>query len=154
MIEAVGHNFLPTYFGKVSNLLKEDGAALIQGITMPDHRYEGYLKRVDYIRSRVFPGSCCPSVSAMVRAATKDTDLRPAGITAIGHHYTRTLQEWRNKFKANRNKVRGLGHPEAFLRSWEYYLSYCEAGFAAGYTDNVHLLLTKPGFRQATKEAA
>ena len=154
MIEAVGHNFLPTYFGKIANLLKDDGAALIQGITMPDYRYEGYLKRVDYIRSRVFPGSCCPSVTAMVGAATQTTDLRPAGLTEIGRHYVKTLQEWGKNFNANWEKIRELGYPESFLRSWEYYLCYCEAGFAEDYTNNVHLLLTKPNFHQTLRKAA
>ena len=76
MIEAVGHEYLPGYFSKISELLAPDGAALIQGITMPDHRYEQYLKEVDYIRTRVFPGSCVPSASAMIAAAVKRSDLR------------------------------------------------------------------------------
>jgi cyclopropane-fatty-acyl-phospholipid synthase len=79
MIEAVGHEFLPTYFSQISDLLVPDGAAMIQGITMPDHRYSQYLKEVDYIRTRVFPGSCVPSASAMIEAAVKKSDLRPCG---------------------------------------------------------------------------
>jgi len=148
MIEAVGHEYLPTYFNKVSQLLKSRGAALIQAITMPDHRYKGYLKRVDYIRSRVFPGSCCPSVSAMINAATKNTDLRPSSLNEIGNHYVRTLQEWRKNFNSNQDRLLKMGYSESFLRSWDYYLCYCEAGFAEGYTNNVHLLLTKPNFRK------
>ena len=70
MIEAVGHEYLPTYFSKISDLLAADGAALIQAITMPDHRYDQYLKEVDYIRTRVFPGSCVPLISScsMIRS--------------------------------------------------------------------------------------
>jgi cyclopropane-fatty-acyl-phospholipid synthase len=154
MIEAVGQDFLPTYFGRISDRLKPDGAALVQGITMPDHRYKGYLKRVDYIRSRVFPGSCCPSVSAMVAASTQNTDLRPSSITEIGRHYVRTLQEWRQKFTANLWKIKDLGYSESFLRSWEYYLCYCEAGFAENYTNNVHYMLTKPRYQSALEKAA
>ena len=80
MIEAVGHEFLPSYFSQISDLLLPNGAAMIQGITMPDHRYTQYLKEVDYIRTRVFPGSCVPSASAMIAAAVKDSDLRPADL--------------------------------------------------------------------------
>ena len=144
MIEAVGHEYLPTYFSRISNLLKSNGAALIQGITMPDHRYKRYLKKVDYIRTRVFPGSCVPSASAMIEAATQKSDLRPLDLHDIGFHYTRTLYEWRNQFLDNREEIQALGYDEPFLRAWEYYLCYCEAGFAEGYTSNVHLLLGKP----------
>jgi cyclopropane-fatty-acyl-phospholipid synthase len=144
MIEAVGHEYLPTYFSKISNLLKPDGAALIQGITMPDHRYARYLKKVDYIRTRVFPGSCVPSASAMIEAATSKSDLRPLDLQDIGFHYTQTLFEWRKRFLENREDIKSLGYDESFLRAWEYYLCYCEAGFAEGYTSNVHLLLGKP----------
>ncbi len=144
MIEAVGHEYLPAYFSKISDLLKPSGAAMIQGITMPDHRYERYLKKVDYIRTRVFPGSCVPSVSAMIAAATKETDLRPLDLHDIGSHYTRTLYEWRQQFEENEDRIESLGYDEHFRRYWEYYLCYCEAGFAEGYTSNVHLLLSKP----------
>lgn len=144
MIEAVGHEYLPAYFSSISNLLKSTGAAMIQAITMPDHRYERYLKKVDYIRTRVFPGSCVPSVSAMIAAATEETDLRPLDLHDIGYHYTRTLNEWRQRFNENREKIESMGYDKNFQRYWEYYLCYCEAGFAEGYTSDVHLLLSKP----------
>ena len=144
MIEAVGHEFLPTYFSRISQLLSPDGAAMIQGITMPDHRYEQYLKEVDYIRTRVFPGSCVPSASAMIEAAVKDSDLRPASLFDFGYHYARTLREWRLRFLENENKIAGLGYDSSFRRSWVYYLCYCEAGFEEGYTGDIHLMLAKP----------
>jgi cyclopropane-fatty-acyl-phospholipid synthase len=144
MIEAVGHEYLPTYFSKISQLLAKDGAALIQGITMPDHRYGQYLKEVDYIRTRVFPGSCVPSASAMIEAAVKKTDLRPAGLFDFGYHYARTLREWRLRFLENEKQIEKLGYDDHFRRAWVYYLCYCEAGFEEGYTGDIHLLLTKP----------
>ena len=144
MIEAVGHEFLPTYFSRISQLLSPDGAAMIQGITMPDHRYEQYLKEVDYIRTRVFPGSCVPSASAMIEAAVKDSDLRPASLFDFGYHYARTLREWRLRFLENENKIAELGYDSSFRRSWVYYLCYCEAGFEEGYTGDIHLMLAKP----------
>jgi cyclopropane-fatty-acyl-phospholipid synthase len=144
MIEAVGHEYLPTYFSKISDLLATDGAAMVQAITMPDHRYNQYLKEVDYIRTRVFPGSCVPSISAMVSAVTKKSDLRPTGIHDIGYHYARTLREWRMQFLANEEEIKKLGYDDSFRRAWIYYLCYCEAGFEEGYTGDIHLLLTKP----------
>ena len=145
MIEAVGHEYLPTYFSKISDLLHPDGAALVQAITMPDHRYDQYLKEVDYIRTRVFPGSCVPSISAMTSAVAKKSDLRPTGIHDIGYHYARTLREWRLRFVENEEEIKSLGYDDAFRRAWIYYLCYCEAGFEEGYTGDIHLLLTKPG---------
>ena len=124
MIEAVGHEYLPSYFSKISDLLAPDGAALIQGITMPDHRYGQYLKEVDYIRTRVFPGSCVPSASAMIAAAVKRSDLRPAALHDFGYHYSRTLREWRIRFKENEEKIEALGYDDSFRRAWEYYLCY------------------------------
>jgi cyclopropane-fatty-acyl-phospholipid synthase len=145
MIEAVGHEYLPTYFSKISDLLRPDGAALVQAITMPDHRYNQYLKEVDYIRTRVFPGSCVPSISAMTSAVAKKSDLRPTGVHDIGYHYARTLREWRLRFLENEESIKSLGYDDAFRRAWIYYLCYCEAGFEEGYTGDIHLLLTKPG---------
>jgi cyclopropane-fatty-acyl-phospholipid synthase len=144
MIEAVGHEFLPTYFSQISDLLVSDGAAMIQGITMPDHRYTQYLKEVDYIRTRVFPGSCVPSASAMIEAAVKKSDLRPADLHDFGYHYSRTLREWRIRFLENEEAIKELGYDDHFRRAWLYYLCYCEAGFEEGYTGDIHLLLAKP----------
>ena len=144
MIEAVGHEFLPTYFSQISDLLVSDGAAMIQGITMPDHRYTQYLKEVDYIRTRVFPGSCVPSASAMIEAAVRKSDLRPADLHDFGYHYSRTLREWRMRFLENEEEIKKLGYDDHFRRAWLYYLCYCEAGFEEGYTGDIHLLLAKP----------
>ena len=144
MIEAVGHEFLPAYFSKISDLLLSNGAAMIQGITMPDHRYRQYLKEVDYIRTRVFPGSCVPSASAMIEAAVKKSNLRPAALHDFGYHYSRTLREWRLRFLENEDSIKKLGYDEHFRRAWIYYLCYCEAGFEEGYTGDIHLLLAKP----------
>ena len=144
MIEAVGHEYLPTYFSKIADLLTTEGAAMIQAITMPDHRYSQYLKEVDYIRTRVFPGSNVPSISAMVEAVAQKSDLRPTNVFDFGYHYARTLREWRLRFLENEDKIARLGYDEHFRRSWVYYLCYCEAGFEEGYTGDVHFLLTKP----------
>src|SRR5690606_3450006 len=110
MIEAVGHRFLPTYFGHVGRLLAPDGAALIQGITMADYRYERYRRSVDFIQKFVFPGSCLPSVPAMCRAASESSDLRLAHLEDLTPHYAETLRRWRTAFFENLDEVRGQGY--------------------------------------------
>ncbi len=147
MIEAVGHNYLPTYFQHCADLLKPDGRMAIQAITMPDHRYERYRRSADFIQRYVFPGSCVPSMAAMTNAIAKSCDLRLVACSDIGPHYARTLRDWRQRFFANAERVRELGYPERLLRLWNYYLCYCEAGFAERYTGTSQMLLAKPGCR-------
>ena len=147
MIEAVGHRHLPTYFRICSERLKTNGAALIQAITMPDHHYERYLNAPDFINRYIFPGSCCPSLHAISEAVARATDLRLTNLDDITLHYPRTLREWRSNFHAHLDRIRGMGFDERFIRMWEFYLCYCEGGFAERFTGNLQLMFTKPGFR-------
>lgn len=147
MIEAVGHRFLDTYFKKCSELLTDDGAMLLQAITMPDQRYAQYRRSVDFIRKYIFPGSCVPSVGAMSRAVARVTDFRQVHLEDIGPHYATTLKHWHERFVDNADAVRELGYPEEFIRMWRYYLSYCEAGFAERYIGDVQILFAKQGNR-------
>ena len=147
MIEAVGHRHLPVYFRACSDRLKPDGAALIQAITMPDHHYRRYLKAPDFINRHIFPGSCCPSLQAITAAIARETDLRLTHLEDITPHYARTLREWRNAFHAHLQAVRDMGFDERFIRMWEFYLCYCEGGFAERFTGNLQLLFTKPLYR-------
>lgn len=148
MIEAVGHRHLPTYFRACAERLKADGAALIQAITMPDHLYDRYLDSPDFINRYIFPGSCCPSLHAISDAVARSTDLRLNSLEDLSPHYARTLREWRNAFHANLEQVREMGFDERFIRMWDYYLSYCEGGFAERFTGVVQLLFSKPGYRE------
>jgi cyclopropane-fatty-acyl-phospholipid synthase len=150
MIEAVGHEFLETYFGACSRLLRPDGLMLVQAITMPDHRYERYRKGVDFIQRYVFPGSCLTSVTSMCAAAGKAGDLRAAHLEDLTPHYAETLRRWRETFFARIAEVRALGYPESFIRLWEYYFCYCEAGFEEGVCGNVQVLFAKPRRRRDT----
>lgn len=150
MIEAVGHEYLETYFGTCSRLLKPDGIMLVQAITMGDDRYDSYRKSVDFIQKYVFPGSCLTSISAMSRAAGRSGDLRPAHLEDMTPHYAETLRRWRENFHARLPEVRALGYSESFIRLWDYYLSYCEAGFDEGHCGSVQFLLTKPRRRRDT----
>jgi cyclopropane-fatty-acyl-phospholipid synthase len=144
MIEAVGHRYLDTFFRSCSNLLKEDGMMLLQAITMTDQVFERHKRSVDFIKRYIFPGSCIPSIAAMSRSIARASDLKLVHLEDITPHYARTLRMWRERFFANIDKVRDLGLPETFIRMWDYYLSYCEAGFAERYLGDVQMLFTKP----------
>jgi cyclopropane-fatty-acyl-phospholipid synthase len=154
MIEAVGAKYLDTYFAKCASLLKPTGAMLLQAITLQDQYYANALKSVDYIQRFVFPGSFIPSVSAISNAVTRATDMKIFNLEDIGPHYAPTLRMWRERFFANLGKVRELGYPEAFDRLWEFYLCYCEGGFAERQLGDVQILLTKPDCRRAAIAAA
>jgi cyclopropane-fatty-acyl-phospholipid synthase len=148
MIEAVGHRHLSTFFRVCAERLKPDGAALIQAITMPDHVYNRYLDSPDFINRYIFPGSCCPSLHAISDAVARSSDLRLNNLEDLSSHYARTLREWRNAFHAQLGQVRSMGFDERFIRMWEYYLCYCEGGFAERFTGVVQLLFSKPGYRE------
>ncbi len=147
MIEAVGDRHLPAFFRVCGERLKADGMALIQAITVPDRIYDRYVKTPDFISRHIFPGGCCPSLGAMARAAASETDLRLTGLEDLTPHYARTLREWRAAFRANLPAVRALGYDERFVRMWDYYLAYCEGGFAEQYSGLLQLLYAKPDCR-------
>ncbi|GAB2492025.1 class I SAM-dependent methyltransferase [Arenimonas alkanexedens] len=148
MIEAIGHQYLDTYVDKCASLLKPEGLALIQAITIEDSRYEQALSSVDFIKRHIFPGSFIPSVSAITGAAGRASDLRLVNLEDIGPSYALTLNHWRQRFVANLDKVRALGYDERFIRMWEFYLCYCEGGFIERSISDVHLLFARPGNRQ------
>jgi len=145
MIEAVGARYLETYFAKIGALLKPRGLALLQAITIEDHRYEQALREVDYIKRHVFPGSFIPSVSAMLEAKRRVTDLNLVHLQDFGLSYARTLEVWRKRFLAQRSEVRRLGFDDHFIRLWEFYLAYCEAGFRERSIGVAHLKFAKAG---------
>lgn len=144
MIEAVGHNYLDTYLAACSRLLKPDGQMMLQAISMPDQRYKQYLRTSDFIRTHVFPGSCCPSLGALSASIARSTDMRCVRYEDITGHYARTLRFWHERFDEQIDAVRKLGYPDRFIRLWDYYLSYCEAGFAERYIGVGQMLLNKP----------
>lgn len=148
MIEAVGEKFLPSYFAKCSELINPDGMMLLQAITIPDHRYDRYRKSVDFIQRYVFPGGFLPSVGAMANCVGCETDLRFFHTEDFGPHYARTLADWRVNFWRNIDAVRSLGFDDRFIRTWHYYLCYCEAGFHERQIGVSQLLLTKPACRR------
>ena len=144
MIEAVGHHYLNAYFQSCSRLLKPDGMMLLQAITIADQVYERHKYSVDFIKRYIFPGSCIPSIAAITASIARVTDLRLFHLEDITPHYAKTLARWREQFFRNIDDVKRLGYSEAFIRMWDFYLSYCEAGFAERYIGDVQMLFNKP----------
>jgi cyclopropane-fatty-acyl-phospholipid synthase len=149
MVEAIGHQYLDTYFRKCSSLLRPNGMMLLQAITISDHNYQSALNDVDYIKKFIFPGGFLPSVSAMCASVAKVSDMKMFHMDDIGPHYARTLAHWRERFFDRIQEVREFGYSDAFIRMWEYYLNYCEGGFIERDIGTVQMLLTKPGCRRS-----
>lgn len=147
MVEAIGPQYLGTYFATLGRLLKPDGLALVQAITIEDHRYEQALRTVDFIKRHVFPGSFIPSIAAMLDAKSRNSDLALVHLEDFGPSYARTLHDWRLRFLDRRDEARAQGFDERFLRMWTFYLAYCEGGFRERSIGVAHLLLAKPGYR-------
>jgi cyclopropane-fatty-acyl-phospholipid synthase len=148
MIEAIGHQYLDTYFEKCASLLRPEGMMLLQAITISDQRYHQALRTVDFIKRHIFPGSFIPSVSAMTDSIARTSDMRLYHMEDIGPHYAKTLRLWRERFFDSLDRVRAMGFPEDFVRMWEFYLCYCEGGFVERAIGDVQMLLTKPACRR------
>ena len=144
MIEAIDHKLFDTFFRKCSDLLKADGAMLIQAITIADQRYEEYRKSVDFIQRYIFPGSGLPSSAVMTDSVSRQTDMRLLDLEDIGLHYATTLKHWRRRFLAQLDEVRRQAYPESFIRMWEFYLCYCEGAFEERAISDVLILFSKP----------
>ena len=147
MIEAVGPQYLETYFAKCSSLLKPDGIMLIQAITIQDQFYDQAIKSVDFIQRYIFPGGFIPSVTAISNAVKKSTDTRLFQMEDIGPHYATTLRDWRKNFFNNIEQIKALGYSDQFIAMWDFYLCYCEGGFLERTLGTSHLVFVKPDNR-------
>ena len=146
MIEAVGHEYLPSFFTQCGELLKDDGAMLIQAITIGDQRYKHYLKNSDFIQQYIFPGGCLPSLNEMSEQIKNNTDMVIHTVNDIGAHYARTLADWRTRFIKSWPDLDRSKFDERFYRLWLFYFAYCEGAFRARATSTVHLMGRKPRF--------
>ncbi len=149
MVEAVGHEHLPTYLKVCSDRLRPGGLFALQGITMADRLFGSYRRSVDFIQLYIFPGSHLLSVDSLVNALTRSTDLQLRHLEDIGPHYARTLRQWRHRFLGRVDEVRALGFSDRFVRMWEYYLCYCEAGFLERTIGDLQVVMAKPENRSA-----
>jgi cyclopropane-fatty-acyl-phospholipid synthase len=144
MIEAVGREYLDSYFQIVSQSLKPGARAVIQAITIPDERYESYSSGCDWIQKHIFPGGHLPSPGAIRRHMANAGDASVLVMHRFGHSYAQTLRHWADAFNAAEARVDSLGFDASFRRKWNYYLSYCEAGFEADLIDVQHVVIEKP----------
>ncbi len=142
MFEAVGREYWPTYFAKVRDLLKPGGAAGIQTITIADRYFDTYSRSTDFIKRYVFPGGMLPSPQILQREVAR-AGLVWQGAAAFGQDYALTLAEWRRRFLAAWEEIVAMGFDEKFKRLWQFYLSYCEAGFKAATTDVMQVRLAR-----------
>lgn len=147
MVEAVGHQYLPRYFNCFRQLLKPDGLALIQAITIQDQHYNRALRNVDFIKRYIFPGGFLPSLTVLQSAMTAASDLRTIHLEDFGPHYAQTLRHWRAAFMAKREQLQTMGYNDTFIRMWDYYFAYCEGGFDERVISVVQLLMARPGNR-------
>ena len=149
MLEAVGHEYLPSYFSHVARLLAPAGIAVIQVITTPEGRYDVYRTSTDFIKEYIFPGCCCPSLTSVL-AAAGHSNLSLAECADIGPHYAPTLLRWREKFMAAQGHITSaLGFSPSFVRAWDLYFQYCAAGFATRTLGDWQLVFSRPGNVQA-----
>jgi cyclopropane-fatty-acyl-phospholipid synthase len=134
MIEAVGESHWPTYFKTLAGSLRAGGRAVVQAITIGEAHFDYYRRNPDFIQKHVFPGGFLPTCSAIEAQAAR-AGLKIVAAERFGRSYARTLAEWRRRFHARWPEAAALGFDERFRRLWDYYLAYCEAGFAEGTID-------------------
>lgn len=143
MIEAVGKEYLPSYFEVIRNSLKPGAKAVIQAITISDDRYDQYCRSCDWIQKHIFPGGHLPSPEAIRGHVTDAGRMQVVQMDPFGRDYAETLRRWAKAFNRQREKINGLGFDDAFRRKWNYYLSYCEAGFDTDLIDVQHVVIEK-----------
>nr|CAB3452702.1 unnamed protein product [Digitaria exilis] len=145
MIEHVGHEYMDDFFGACEYHLAEHGLFVLQFITIPEDLYAKMRVRPEFIKEYIFPGGCLPALSRVVSAMTNASSLCVQHLENIGDHYYPTLMHWRDNFLANRKKVSALGFDEIFIRTWEYYLTYCAAMFKSRTIMDYQMVFARPG---------
>ncbi|MBT0962461.1 SAM-dependent methyltransferase [Denitromonas iodatirespirans] len=138
MIEAVGEAFWPTYYQQLSRCLAPGGKIMLQAITIDEALFPAYRRGTDFIQRYIFPGGMLPTPTRIGADAAR-AGLAVVAQTAFGADYARTLQRWSHALNAQRAAVQALGFDARFIRMWQFYLAYCEAGFLAGDIDVRHV---------------
>lgn len=144
MVEAVGEDNWPTYFGVLRDRLAPGGSAGVQVITIADDRYARYRRRPDFIQRHIFPGGMLPSPGAFAAAAGA-AGLAIDAEQRFGASYARTLGDWHRAFDQAWPQIAAQGFDERFRRMWKFYLGYCEGGFRAGAVDVAQYVLSPNG---------
>ena len=128
MIEAVGQNYLEGYFKTIKDNLSSNGSAAIQAITIDDNLFDRYKYKQDFIQKYIFPGGFLPNKGSIDKYVSKN-GLTIKSYESYADHYSNTLAIWRNEFNKKWELIKKQGFDLTFKRMWEFYLSYCEAGF-------------------------
>ena len=134
MIEAVGQNYLESYFKTIKNNLSTNGRVAIQAITIDDSLFDRYKTKKDFIQKYIFPGGFLPSKNSLNKYVSEN-GLTIKSYDSYADHYANTLAIWRNEFNRKWNLIKKQGFDLTFKRMWEFYLSYCEAGFKSKNID-------------------
>ena len=134
MIEAVGQNYLESYFKKIKENLSGSGTAAIQAITIDDSLFDRYKNKQDFVQKYIFPGGFLPSKNSLNKHVS-DNGLTIKSYDSYADHYSSTLALWRNEFNKKWDLIKNQGFDSTFKRMWEFYLSYCEAGFKSKNID-------------------
>ena len=142
MIEAVGQNYLKSYFKKIKESLTNNGIAAIQAITIDDKIYDRYKNKTDFIQKYIFPGGFLPSKKEILKLSNAN-GLKFEECKSYGSHYSSTLSIWRDKFLNKWGDISKQGFDNTFKRMWDFYLSYCEAGFKSKNIDLIQFSLQK-----------
>jgi len=141
MIEAVGEKYLDQYFRTIKNSLNPHGHAAIQGITIKNELFERYRNSEDFIQKNIFPGGFLPSFD-QIKKLTKKNGLNLEKVNSYSEDYAKTLFTWKKNFFNRWDNILPLGFDDYFKRMWEFYLSYCEAGFKAKNIDLIQFSLS------------
>ena len=144
MLEAVGHEYHGRFFATLDRLLAHGGKAVLQVITIADRRYDDYRRNPDWIQKHIFPGGVAPSLTRLLGSMTSHSSLVLERLESFGADYARTLREWRERLVERREEAVARGYDAEFLRTWEYYLAYCEAGFATRELNVSQMVLSRP----------
>ena len=140
MIEAVGQNYLQSYFKMIKENLANSGTAAIQAITIDDSLFDRYKNKQDFIQKYIFPGGFLPSKN-IINKYVSDNGLTIKSYDSYADHYSSTLSLWRNEFNKKWDLIKNQGFDSTFKRMWEFYLSYCEAGFKSKNIDLIQFSL-------------
>lgn len=144
MVEALGFEYMDTFFGKVNQLLAADGILVLQAIFFPDPYYQKYLRSTDWTQKYIFPGSCLLSLQETMKTLDRTGNLIVWDVESLGPDYAETLRRWRQNLAHHEREIRALGMDDRFFRIWNYYFSFCEVGFDSRYINDIQLVISRP----------
>lgn len=154
MIEAVGYKYMPQYFSVVDKLLKKDGLFVLQAITIRDQHFKAANREIDFIKRYIFPGGFLPSVERIMHCSQRHTDLNLLALQDYATSYHHTLGDWSKRLHKNSKRAQAMGYDMEFQRLWQFYLSYCQAGFAINHTGVVQAVFCGKSYNKSQRHSA